>query len=110
VSLDSWSQRLSRHFDELVTQRPAGPIFALEHGLSVTRLADLSNAVRRQAMRGGPEERHALLWLDYAAELGYRYAGDRYWNVLADETYEWTTERSGVDSGRLSAVLPQSAV
>ena len=37
-----------------------------------------------------PSRDHWLVWVVYSAELGYRYAGDEYWQTFEQETPRWT--------------------
>lgn len=90
-TLDEWQGLLAAHFEALRKNRLASlgdrPVFALEHGLTHEELGQVSEAVRAEA--GGPSFRHRLPWTVYAAELGYRYSGDEYWQTFEDETPNW---------------------
>jgi len=87
-------QRLDAHFTALRTSRdetagPGLPIFALEHGLTEADLTLLTTTVRAAVQR-----RHlpAAAWLPfiiYAAEIGYEYSGDEYWQTFASRTPGW---------------------
>ena len=96
MSLTSWQERLSRHFEALALSRaqrtalPA-PVFALEHGLEPVDLQALTLALRAHVAKGPPATSHDLAWIVYAAELGYRYSGDEYWQTFEAETPGWTT-------------------
>ena len=92
TDLAEWNERLSRHFAELhqVRRRAEGlPIFALEHGLNQLELQDLTEAVRGHIQNTGPLRAHSLAWIVYAAEIGYRYAGDEYWQTFEATTPGW---------------------
>ncbi len=90
VSLEDWEERLERHFASLArTRADSGfPIFALEHGLSQEEFDHIAPALR-------PLLKHRrtlpcwLLWVVYATELGYGYAGDEYWSSFQEQTPEW---------------------
>jgi len=96
MSLDELQQRLEDHFEKLRKQRTARvwvgnqPIFALEHGLSSEEIAQLHQSIRTHIHSASPSKRHALPWVVYAAEMGYRYSGDEYWKTFEAETPRWT--------------------
>ena len=84
---------LAAHFYDLRGRRDAlgngAPVFALEHGLSDAEIAALESAVR-SAVRH--QDFPAEAWLSlvvYAAELGYRYSGDEYWQTFETQTPGW---------------------
>lgn len=90
---DRWQARLEEHFLALASRRsPGHAVFGLEHGLDSTELAEVLSLVRSQA--GSPDglRRHWLLWIVHASELGYRFAGDEYWQTFQVETPEWSHE------------------
>jgi hypothetical protein len=93
MGLRDWNTRLEAHFDQLRKQRSAAvgdrPIFALEHGLSSTELQDLDKHIREDIAKGAPNRDDALPWIVYAAEVGYRYEGDEYWQTFEAETPGW---------------------
>lgn len=92
TDLAQWNERLSRHFAELrqVRRRDEDlPLFALEHGLNASEIQDLSEGIRRHIVIGGPLRAHALVWIVYAAEIGYRYSGDEYWQTFESATPGW---------------------
>jgi len=92
VTLRDWQARLSRHFSVLAEGRSAqrgSSVFVLEHGLTPDELAGLSSAVRAQIFTSPPLREHELPWMVYAAELGYRYSGDEYWQTFEKETPGW---------------------
>ena len=93
--LEKWEARLSSHFEELRKQRAnrddANPIFALEHGLSEQEVQDLSSALRTHIAVRPPLRGHAMVWIVYASELGYRYSGDEFWQTFERETPGWST-------------------
>ncbi|MFF9130426.1 hypothetical protein [Streptomyces sp. NPDC014806] len=88
-------RRLHDHFRTLHEHRqalqPAAPVFALEHDLSSSDFELLLAAVR-EAVRQGLDTRSRTWWLPFvvhAAEIGYRYVGDEYWPLFAQETPGW---------------------
>ncbi|WP_437984768.1 hypothetical protein [Sorangium sp. So ce117] len=90
MDLRGWNLRLATHFGELARARKDIPIFALEHGLTPDDVQELSAAIRTHIRLWTPSRDHALAWIAYAAELGYRYAGDEYWQTFEAETPGWT--------------------
>ena len=94
IDLAHWNDRLSQHFCELREARRASgvdrPIFALEHGLTPPEVETLANAVCKHVDGNAPSNEHALAWIAYAAEIGYRYSGDEYWQTFERETPGWT--------------------
>lgn len=91
--LEAWQARLSLHFATLRDSRrargTAKPLFALEHGLAQTEVSALEVAVRTHIAFRAPSRDHWLVWVVYAAELGYRYSGDEYWQTFEQETPGW---------------------
>jgi hypothetical protein len=90
-ALDSYRERLERHFAELATFRAGSrfPIFALEHDLSETErseVAQLLKASLRSPQRLYP---NWLLWVIYATEQGYGYKGHEYWVSFEHNTPGW---------------------
>lgn len=85
--------RLNDHFGALRDKRdahdPRIPLFALEHGLSDTELlllkAEVCSAVRRAHF---PRDTW-LPFVVYAAEIGYEYSGDEYWQTFESRTPSW---------------------
>ena len=94
MDLDSWQARLAKHFSQLREDRNATwgdkPIFALEHGLEPAEVQALSAAVRAHIAHTAPDIDHALAWIVYAAEIGYGFSGDEYWQTFEEQTPGWT--------------------
>jgi len=90
AALEEWQARLERHFADLHAQRGDKPLFALEHGLSPPELGALESAVRGYVLTSPPSLSHRLAWIVYAAEIGYGYAGDEYWQTFELKTPGWT--------------------
>src|SRR5205823_2852138 len=93
MSLVEWQTRLGSHFTQLRLDRTRvvgdQPLFALEHGLSENEIADLSTSLRQQVAIDDPSGKHWLAWIVYAAEMGYRYEGDEYWQTFERHTPGW---------------------
>ncbi len=94
TELEVWQTRLSLHFAALRDSRRAKgaeeSLFALEHGLTHAEVLALEEAVRAHIASRPPSRDHWLVWVVYSAELGYRYAGDEYWQTFEQETPRWT--------------------
>ncbi len=88
---DKWQERLERHFESLArTRADSGfPIFAFEHGLGDQELEEISGQLRSRLTSNLPLSPHWLLWVVYATERGYSYAGDEYWRSFEEHTPGW---------------------
>jgi hypothetical protein len=91
-TLDDWQERLDRHFRDLAAARveTGYPIFALEHGLSVDELRQLTALLHRHLASGRPHYPYWLIWAVYATEQGYGYDGHEYWVSFEQKTPHWT--------------------
>lgn len=98
MGLEHWNQRLATHFAALRDTRKTlgveSPVFALEHGLQPGEVQALSAAIRAHIQADPPSRTHSLAWIVYAAEVGYRYAGDEFWQTFEAETPGWTERGS----------------
>jgi hypothetical protein len=96
MTLNGWQDRLLTHFKDLqATIQSHGtdrPIFALEHGLTESELQDLVEQLKEHINATGPAERHWLVWVVYAAEIGYTFAGDQYWQTFAAALPGWNRD------------------
>ena len=94
MDLASWHARLAQHFSQLreVRRDTRGdrPIFALEHGLEAAEVQAVAAAVRAHIAHAAPSTDHALAWIVYAAEIGYGFSGDEYWQTFEEQTPGWT--------------------
>ena len=94
MDLASWHARLAQHFSQLreVRRDTWGdrPIFALEHGLEAAEVQAVAAAVRAHIAHAAPSTDHALAWIVYAAEIGYGFSGDEYWQTFEEQTPGWT--------------------
>lgn len=94
TELRNWHARLARHFADLRGRRCSNgserPIFGLEHGLDLHEVQAVTTAVRAHIVDRPPSRDHALPWIVYSSELGYRYSGDEYWQTFELETPGWT--------------------
>lgn len=91
--LDHWHARLASHFEALAARRHSGsgtpPVFALEHGLDDAEIEFLSRTVRTYIRSRAPSWQHRLPWIVYAAEFGYGYSGNEYWQSFEAGTPGW---------------------
>lgn len=94
MDLAAWNARLARHFSLLHEVRHGTwaerPIFALEHGLEADERKAIAVAVRAHIAHSAPSMDHALAWIVYAAEIGYGFAGDEYWQTFEEQTPVWS--------------------
>ena len=91
LGLDEWQEKMERHFEALSKQRAHSglPIFALEHGLCESDLEEIASQLRARLLDGKRLSSHWLLWTIYAAEKGYTYDGDEYWQSFEEATPGW---------------------
>src|SRR5262245_31998043 len=91
MNLTEWQQRFQLHFEALRRTRSGNrPLFALEHGLNSVEIADLEKEIRAHVSSLPRSREYWLCWIVYAAEIGYEYSGDEYWQTFSAETPGWT--------------------
>ncbi len=90
MDLEGWNQRLADHFGALARDREDIPVFVLEHGLAPAEVLAVATELRAHILVSPPSPKHALVWTAYAAEIGYGYAGDEYWQTFEAKTPGWT--------------------
>jgi hypothetical protein len=99
ASLIEIQSRLKTHFASLAAFRAgAAPVFALEHDLSADEVSAMAGALRESLGPSTSLEGAWLAWVVYAAELGYDFDGDEYWQSFEDRTPRW---RAFGDRGRV---------
>ena len=88
-SFTEMQQVVEQHFDSLAKYRGNSnhPIFALEHGLDETDVQRIKLKLPSRISQRSSQ--YWLLWVIYAAELGYEYEGDEYWLSFEDKTPGW---------------------
>src|SRR5262245_27615130 len=103
MTLTEWQARLHAHFQQLRSDRTREvgnePVFALAHGLSEAELGDLAMALRQQVAEDDPSGGHWLAWVVYAAEMGYRYDGEEYWQTFEHKTPGWRNSYRSIIRG-----------
>lgn len=89
--LAGFQSRLEAHFLALAAVRKAAGLstFAIEHGLSADELSTVAAELKASLNVCGVFYKHWLLWVVYAAELGYDYDGLEYWPYLEAKTPGW---------------------
>jgi len=90
--LSDIQKRLNEHFLSLGRERAGShyPVYALEHGLDISQIATIRSELARELVREGTlSPSHWLLWIVIAAEVGYEYDGDEYWNSFGERMPEW---------------------
>jgi hypothetical protein len=96
MTVNGWQERLAEYFSGLRAElNKAGnhrPIFALEHNLSKDEWDDLVTGLRDHTNFSGPATRHYFVWSVYAAEIGYRFQGDEYWQTFAEKLPGWSRQ------------------
>jgi hypothetical protein len=92
LSLDEVQERLKDHFGALSAARKAlgYPVYAIEHDFSEQERAavrgELDAGLRSLRL---PSPKHWLVWIAAAAEVGYAYDGDEYWQSFAAAFPSW---------------------
>ena len=84
--------RLHEHFCDLRDSRSAigAPVFALEHGLASAEVSLLCEVVVSAISEGSIYSDTWLPLVVYAAEIGYEFSGDEYWQTFESRTPGWT--------------------
>ncbi|KMP10705.1 hypothetical protein UZ36_06805 [Candidatus Nitromaritima sp. SCGC AAA799-C22] len=91
MELTSWQEHLEQHFGSLKNERMGLglPVFALEHGLDENEVHALEKEIRNWIVSSSPSKNHWMVWIIYASEIGYRFAGNEYWQTFESETPGW---------------------
>lgn len=79
--LKSIYERQERHFESLSDRKSSSdsPVFALEHSLSEDEISGITKQFKSSSKYFCFNDRYWLLWVLYAAEIGYSYEGYEYW-------------------------------
>jgi hypothetical protein len=84
--------RLHENFAALADKRKRNgwPIFAIEHGLHSDEVEILKSELQADLSRTQKMSRgHFLVWVILAAEIGYSYNGDEFWQSFEQEVPAW---------------------
>ena len=95
LDVAGWHAWLADSFRSLRSEKGVGaPLFALEHGLSQEQVEELKRVVRRSVSQATNSHRGQsyLPFVVYAAELGYDYVGQEYWQSFESMTPGWHFE------------------
>jgi hypothetical protein len=90
--LADYQERLDAHFKAVAKSRVGTdfPIFALEHGLNPDDVGELVKGLSDDLVRSRvPRSSHWLLWTVCAAEIGYAYDGEEYWQSFKRQVDGW---------------------
>ena len=89
--LTQMQKSLEEHFDGLSKTRDTSsyPVFALEHGLNESKVDEVRSMLQSPSGKRLLSSQYWLLWVIYAAELGYNYKGDEYWGSFDEQTPWW---------------------
>src|SRR5579864_9416068 len=102
MTLNDWQQKLGSHFSQLRERRlnhvsARGILYALEHGLNETDVAELRHQIHEWLKYSSPAHRHCLAWAVYSAEIGYQYSGEEYWTTFCRLTPGWQDSQNSRD-------------
>ncbi len=91
ATLKDLQDNLLAHFRSLaaVRKRSGFPIFALEHGMTLTELQRTKALLRERQKAKAASAPFWLIWAVYASEAGYDYTGDEYWPPFEQQTPNW---------------------
>lgn len=90
--LDAINDSLAAHFAGLREARAPHqyPIYAIEHPFDAVAIASLKQALSdRLRQQRTLEQSHWLCWTVVAAEIGYTFDGDEYWDTFGEELSTW---------------------
>ena len=89
--LEECQRALEAHFKALADARAVDelPVYAIEHGLNAETLSKVASGLKRRVAMDERLSTHWLLWVVYAAELGYDYDGEEYWPSFEQRTPRW---------------------
>lgn len=95
MQLDQLQRELESRFEQLSEECAEGRrIFALEHGLSLD-LEELAAELSQQLGCGNPRRAHWLVWVVFATEIGYSFAGAEYWQTFNERLPAWQRSADG---------------
>lgn len=85
-------KRLEQHFSALKNERATReyPVYAFEHGLQLSEVEAIREELQRRLKENRQLQRENwLLWTVVAAEIGYAYDGEEYWQSFKKEIPQW---------------------
>jgi len=89
MQLDVLQRELEARFERLSGERAENRrIFALEHGLSID-MGELADELSKQLSFGKPNQAYWLVWVMFATEIGYSFAGTEYWQTFSERLPAW---------------------
>lgn len=89
MQLDAFQRALETRFEQLSGERAENRrIFALEHD-QLIHMPELAYELSKQLRYGRLDARHWLIWVVFATEIGYSYAGAEYWQTFGDRLPAW---------------------
>lgn len=95
MQLDQLQRELESRFERLSEECLEGRcIFALEHGLSLD-MDKLAAELSEQLKYGSPKLAHWLVWVVFATEIGYSFAGAEYWQTFNERLPAWQRSAEG---------------
>lgn len=82
---------LQERFAELAAQRRdlKYPVYGIEHGIDELTLRNAQSEARLHLRRLAPLPEHWLVWIALAAEAGYAFSGDEFWQPFEAEPGQW---------------------
>ena len=86
----AWRCTSQRFEDVGVPMGSSDQSLVLSTGLTHRRSKRLRPQCGLTSLIVPPSRDHALAWIVYSAELGYRYSGDEYWQTFERETPGWS--------------------
>lgn len=97
MQLDQLQRELESRFEWLSEEcAEVRRVFALEHGLSLD-MDELAGELSEQLRHGNPKRAHWLVWVVFATEIGYNFAGAEYWQTFNERLPAW---KRSADSNR----------
>lgn len=85
-------KRLEQHFSALQSERSTRgyPVYAFEHGLQPTEVEAIREELQRRLKENRQlQQENWLLWTVVAAEIGYAYDGEEYWQSFNKDIPQW---------------------
>jgi len=92
--LEQAQRNIEAHFRKLFDERAnlGFPVYALEHGLPAADIDAVRDALAAELRRDHePRIDYWLLWTVVAAEIGYSYDGDEYWDSFKSKIEGWAS-------------------